>query len=257
MLTSGAPAIVTGGASGLGEAVVRRLVASGSRVAVLDRDHERGAAISEATGCAFVAVDISDDKAVADAVDQAISTVGVPRIVVTCAGIAAGGSLVVPDPEAQYARFDTLFKVNVYGTFSLLRHVVPAMIKLEPKALGERGVIVTTGSISGLEGQAGQIVYAASKAAIMAMTLPAARELSDFGIRVCSVAPGVFETPLLGPSREISASLEREIPFPRGRGDPAAFADLVDHIITNPYLNGEIIRLDAGLRQPPFRAPRP
>lgn len=245
-------AIVTGGASGLGAAVARRLAAMGVRVAVFDRDKQGGERVAGEIGGLFVAVDVASDGAVEEAIATAVAAQGAPRIVVNCAGVAAGGGLLTHRGAEQFERFDRLFKINVYGTFSIMRHVIHHIAGLPPLEHGERGVIVNTASIAAFEGGAGQTVYAASKAAIAGLTLPAARDLAKLGIRVCAIAPGVFDTPILGPSASLVASLEREIPFPHGRGDPAAFAGLVEHICRNPFLNGEVIRIDGALRIPAY-----
>jgi NAD(P)-dependent dehydrogenase (short-subunit alcohol dehydrogenase family) len=249
--------LVTGGASGLGEAVVRRFAANGSKVSILDRDVERGKAIASETGASMVPCDVSDDAAVARAVAEAIDRNGIPRVTVICAGIAAGGGLVTFSGDEQFERFDRIFKTNVYGTFSVMRHVARHMITLSPLEFMERGVIVTTASIAAFEGQIDQAVYAASKAAVAGLTLPAARDLCGHGVRVCSIAPGVFDTPISGPSAPLVESLAREIPFPQVRGQPAYFASLVEQIVENVFLNGEVIRLDGALRTPAFRGARP
>lgn len=249
--------LVTGGASGLGEAVVRLFAARGSKVAILDMDEERGARVASETGAVFFACDVGDDRAVASAIGGAIAEIGIPRVVVTCAGLAAGGGLLTLQGDEQMRRFDRVVKANLYGTFSVMRHAAVEMMKLSPLEFGERGVIVTTASIAAFEGQVDQGVYAASKAAVVGLTLPSARDLCAHGIRVCSIAPGVFDTPILGPSAPLVESLVREIPFPQMKAEPSYFAKLVEHIAANPFLNGEVIRLDGALRTPPFRGPRP
>jgi NAD(P)-dependent dehydrogenase (short-subunit alcohol dehydrogenase family) len=249
--------LVTGGASGLGEAVVRSFVAMGARVSILDQDAVRGNAIAAETGASMFACDVRDDTAVERAIKHAIDRSGIPRVTVICAGVAAGGGLMTFSGEEQLERFDRIFKTNVYGTFSVMRHVARQMITLPPLEFMERGVIITTASIAAFEGQIDQTVYASSKAAVVGLTLPAARDLCAHGVRVCSIAPGVFDTPISGPSAPLVESLVREIPFPQVRGEPAYFARLVEHIVENVFLNGEVIRLDAALRTPAFRGERP
>ena len=251
----GRSAIVTGGAGGLGAATVRRLAAAGAGVAVFDRDDARGSALAEELGDAAVAVggDVTDDAAVEAAV-KAAQSLGPLSVVVNVAGGATGGGRTVGRGGIPLDKgiFTSTLDMNAVGTFNVTRLAAVAMADNEPDAHGQRGVVVNTASIAGLEGQTGQVAYAAAKAAIIGMTLPLARDLAPLGIRVCSIAPGTMGTPLmLSAPEELRADLERSIVFPKRMGRPEEFAQLVESIVANPYLNGETIRLDGALRFPP------
>jgi NAD(P)-dependent dehydrogenase (short-subunit alcohol dehydrogenase family) len=245
---SGATALVTGGASGLGMATVQALREAGARVVVLDLpaagDHVVGDGIS------FVGGDITDPAAVAQAVKTAAAT-GPLRVLVNCAGIGVGARTVGRDGPHDLDLFKQVIAVNLVGTFNVIRLAAATMQRSEPID-GERGVIVNTASVAAFDGQVGQAAYAASKAAIAGMTLPIARDLSTLLIRCVTIAPGTFDTPLLGSlSREIRASLAASVPHPRRLGHPSEFAALVAHIVSNPMLNGETIRLDGAIRMAP------
>ena len=245
MDTNGYAAIVTGGASGLGLATARMLAQSGARVATLDlRPHESpGIAIT---------CDVSDAASAEAAVAQAAAAHGPARILINCAGIVAGARIVGRDGPAPLDAFARVIGVNLIGSFNLMRLVAAGAATLPVLAGGERGVIVNTASIAAYDGQIGQAAYAASKAGIVGLTLPAARELAQFGIRVCTIAPGIFETPMMsGLPQAVQDSLGAAIPFPSRLGRPDEFAQLVLAIIANPMLNGETIRLDGAFRMPP------
>jgi NAD(P)-dependent dehydrogenase (short-subunit alcohol dehydrogenase family) len=254
MDVSSVAAVVSGGASGLGEATVRRLHALGARCTILDRDAGRAEALAKELGGAtrVAAVDVTDPDQVAAAVEQAAAQ-GPLRVAVACAGIGWVGRLVNRDGTPHdLGAFRSVIEVNLIGTFNLMRFAAAAMSRTEPLEHGERGVIVTTASIAAFEGQVGQIAYAASKGAIVGMTLPAARDLAAVGVRVVSIAPGTMDTPLLGLlPEEHKQALASGIPFPKRLGSPDDFAKLVCHICDNGYLNGETIRLDGALRMPP------
>ena len=247
-------ALVTGGASGLGEATVRRLVGLGGKAVIVDLDAERGAALAEELGSAarFVAADVTDPEAVGSAV-AAAGELGELRIAVSCAGIGPAARTLKRDGTPHdFGLFRKIIEVNLLGTFNTLRLAASAMSALEPNAEGERGVVVNTASVAAFEGQIGQVAYAASKGGVVGLTLPAARDLAAAGVRVVSIAPGTIDTPLVGGLPEkVREALGAGIPFPRRLGKPAEYAKLVESIITNPYLNGETIRLDGALRMPP------
>jgi len=248
-------ALVTGGAGGLGAATVRRLVDRGVGVVVFDRDLDRGTALADELGDGVVAVggDVNDDDAVGDAIEAA-GTVGTLSIVVNVAGGGVGGGRTVSRDRTPHDKgaFITTMEMNAFGTFNVTRLAAAAMAVNEPDEHGQRGVVVNTASIAGLEGQAGQVAYGAAKAAILGMTLPMARDLAPAGIRVCAIAPGTMGTPLmLSMPEDMRAHLVESIMFPKRMGRPEEFALLVESIVTNPYLNGENIRLDGALRFPP------
>jgi NAD(P)-dependent dehydrogenase (short-subunit alcohol dehydrogenase family) len=251
----GRSAIVTGGAGGLGAATVRRLVAAGVGVAVFDRAADPATALAEELGASVVAVagDVNDDVDVKGAIEAA-QDLGVLSIVVNVAGGGIGGGRTVGrdgTPHDKQAFVGTM-EMNAFGTFNVTRLAAAAMAANEPDEDGQRGVVVNTASIAGYEGQTGQVAYGAAKAAILGMTLPIARDLSPLGIRVCGIAPGTMGTPLmLGAPDSLKDRLVESIVFPKRMGRPEEFAQLVESIVRNPYLNGENIRLDGALRFPP------
>lgn len=252
---NGRSALVTGGAGGLGAATVRRLVDLGVGVAVFDRDAERAAELAKELGDAAVAVggDVNDDGDVAAAID-ATRSVGTLSLVVNVAGGGVGGGRTVARDGTPHdkAAFVGTMEMNAFGTFNVTRLAAAAMAGNEADEHGQRGVVVNTSSIAGIEGQTGQLAYAAAKAAILGMTLPLARDLAALGIRVCAIAPGTMGTPLmLSVPEELQEHLVRNIVFPKRMGRPEEFALLVESIARNPYLNGENIRLDGALRFPP------
>lgn len=242
-------AIVTGGASGLGAATARALAAAGCVVTVADLDDVAGPAVAEEIGGAYRRVDVTDPATVAEAVEAA-ADVAPLRVAVACAGIGPGERLVHADgkPHGE-AMFQRVVDVNQAGTFHLLRTAAAAMARSNASLEGERGVIVTTASIAAFEGEGPTVAYSASKAAVVGMTLPAARDLARHGIRVCSIAPGSFDTPMVaGASPARQAALAADVPFPRRLGRPEEFGALVIAIARISYLNGAVIRLDGGLR---------
>jgi NAD(P)-dependent dehydrogenase (short-subunit alcohol dehydrogenase family) len=251
----GRSAIVTGGAGGLGAATVRRLVGAGVGVAIFDRATDRADELAKELGDPVVAVggDVNDDDDVAAAIEAARS-VGTLSLVVNVAGGGVGGGRTVgrdgtPHDKAAFVR---TMEMNAVGTFNVTRLTAAAMAANEPDEHGQRGVVVNTASIAGIEGQTGQLAYAAAKAAILGMTLPLARDLAPIGVRVCAIAPGTMGTPImLSVPEQMQEHLIRHIVFPKRMGRPEEFAQLVESIARNPYLNGENIRLDGALRFPP------
>jgi NAD(P)-dependent dehydrogenase (short-subunit alcohol dehydrogenase family) len=251
MQIDGQVAAVFGGASGLGEATARRLAAGGAKVLVADLDAEGGAAVAREIDGAHVVTDVTDAGSVEDAV-AAASGLGPLRIAVDCAGIGNPTKLIRKGKPTALEDFAKVIAVNLLGTINVLRCAAAAMAEAEPVADGDRGVCVNTASIAAYEGQVGQVAYAASKAGVVGLTLPVARELAEKAVRVVSIAPGLFDTPMLaglpGPARE---ALAGSIPYPKRLGDPAEYAALVEHIVVNTMLNGETIRLDGALRMGP------
>ena len=253
MRVEGANALVVGGASGLGEATARRLRAAGARVTVADLNVERGEALAAELGedTAFVAANVLEAEQVEAAV-AAASEAGPLRISVCCAGIGWAERTVSRRGPHDLEIFSNVIRVNLIGTFNVLRLAAAAMVENEPDEGGERGLCVNTASIAAFEGQIGQVAYSASKGGIVGLTLPAARDLAGRGVRVVTIAPGLFDTPLLaGLPAEQREALGAGIPFPSRLGLPAEYADLVAAIAANPMLNGETIRLDGALRMPP------
>jgi NAD(P)-dependent dehydrogenase (short-subunit alcohol dehydrogenase family) len=248
----GSGALVSGGGSGLGEATCRRLRAAGATVTIVDRDAARGGALARELGAFFVEADVTNPDEVAAAVEQAAALAPL-RINVNCAGIGLAERTISRDGTPHdYERFVRVITVNLLGTFNTLRLAASAISKTEPLEDGYRGVIVNTASIAAFDGQIGQLAYAASKGGIVGLTLPAARDLAPAGIRVCTIAPGLMDTPLLGRLQaDAKDSLAKDVVYPKRLGDPAWFAQLVQSIVENPYLNGEVIRLDAALRMAP------
>ena len=247
-------ALVAGGASGLGEATARRLHDAGARVAICDLNQEKGEALAAELGerAQFVRADVTDPDAVQAAVDATAAVPGGLRISICCAGIGWAEKVAGKRGPHTLQPFETVIRVNLIGTFNVLRLAAAAMLTNEPTEAGERGVCVNTASIAAFDGQIGQVSYSASKGAIVGMTLPAARDLASMGIRVCTIAPGTFDTPLLAAlPAEARAELGTAIPFPSRLGRPDEFAALALHIVENEMLNGEVIRLDGALRMPP------
>src|SRR3954454_8119613 len=244
----GANALVAGGASGLGAATARALSEAGAHVEVLVVHPERGAATAAQIGGEFVAADVTDPEQV----EAAVNAVPGLRISVCCAGIGWAEKVAGRNGAHALEPFETVIRVNLIGTFNVLRLAANAMLANDPDDQGERGVCISTASIAAYDGQIGQIAYSASKGGIVGMTLPAARDLASSGIRVCAIAPGLFDTPLLaGLPEEARTALGGQVPFPSRLGRPGEFAALVAHIVENPMLNGEVIRLDGALRMPP------
>jgi NAD(P)-dependent dehydrogenase (short-subunit alcohol dehydrogenase family) len=250
----GSGALVLGGASGLGEATVRRLHTDGAQLVIADLNEERGAELAGELGqrAQFVRADVTDADQVQQAVDAAAALRGGLRISVCCAGIGWAERVASKRGAHALAPFETVIRVNLIGTFNALRLAAAAMVAQEPTRSGERGVCINTASIAAFEGQIGQIAYSASKGGIIGMTLPAARDLAVAGIRVCTIAPGTFDTPLLAAlPEENRKALGEAIPFPARLGQPDEFAALAAHIVENEMLNGETIRLDGALRMAP------
>jgi NAD(P)-dependent dehydrogenase (short-subunit alcohol dehydrogenase family) len=248
MRSEGAGALVAGGASGLGAATARRLHAGGARLTIADLNEEKGAALADELGARFVACDVTD----ADQVAAAVEAAGELRISVCCAGVGWAERTAGKRGPHSFDPFQTVINVNLIGTFNVLRLAAAAMLGNEPDEEGERGVCINTASIAAYDGQIGQIAYSASKGGIVGMTLPAARDLASMGIRVVTIAPGLFDTPLLaGLPEEARVALGEQVPHPHRLGRPEEYGELAAHIVANPMLNGEVIRLDGALRMPP------
>ncbi len=252
MKVEGSGALVAGGASGLGAATARALAVGGAEVTIADLNAERGEALAEEIGGRFVAVDVTDADAVQTAVQTAAEAGGGLRISVCCAGIGWAERLARSRGAHQLEPFSNVVKINLIGTFNVLRLAALAMIENQPNEEGERGVCINTASIAAFDGQIGQVAYAASKGGVVGMTLPAARDMASKGVRVVTIAPGLFDTPLLAALPEAAReALGAGIPFPSRLGRPEEYALTVGHIVANPMLNGETIRLDGALRMPP------
>jgi NAD(P)-dependent dehydrogenase (short-subunit alcohol dehydrogenase family) len=250
--TEGAAAIVFGGGSGLGEAASRRLVADGAEVVVVDIVAERAEALAAEIGGQAVEADVTDPDGLAKAVDLAAGLDGGLRIAVVCAGIGPPVKLVGRDGPTPLEDFRKIIEVNLIGTINALRLAAGAMVGNEPDQGGERGVCVTTASVAAFDGQIGQVAYSASKGGIAALTLPVARELAGKGVRVMTIAPGIFDTPLLATlPQNVRDSLGAQVPFPSRLGRPDEYADLVAHIVGNSMFNGEVVRLDGAIRMGP------
>jgi NAD(P)-dependent dehydrogenase (short-subunit alcohol dehydrogenase family) len=245
--------IVTGGASGLGGATSRLLAASGGKVVIADVQADKGEALARELGASarFVKCDVTSE-ADAQAVVEAAGQMGTLRGLVNCAGIAIGEKTVGKEGPHSLASFTRVITINLIGTFNMIRVAATAMSKLEPTADGERGVVINTASVAAFDGQIGQVAYSASKGGVVGMTLPIARDLSRSGIRCCTIAPGIFGTPmLLGMPQDVQDSLGKQVPFPSRLGKPEEYAALARHIIENVMLNGETIRLDGAIRMQP------
>jgi 3-hydroxyacyl-CoA dehydrogenase/3-hydroxy-2-methylbutyryl-CoA dehydrogenase len=254
MRIEGASALVAGGASGLGAATARRLHAAGAHVTIADIDAKRGDALAAELGAraAFAACDVTDEAAVQAAVQAAAAQPGGLRISVCCAGVGWAEKTAGKRGAHALQPFETVIAINLVGTFNVLRLAAAAMLATEVDDEGERGLCINTASIAAFDGQIGQIAYAASKGGIAGLTLPAARDLASAAIRVCTIAPGLFDTPLLaGLPEPARAALGEQVPHPRRLGRPDEYAALAAHIVENPMLNGEVIRLDGALRMPP------
>jgi NAD(P)-dependent dehydrogenase (short-subunit alcohol dehydrogenase family) len=252
MRLDGQAAIVTGGASGLGAATAQRLAARGCRVALLDINQAAAGAQARHIGGIGISCDVADAASAEAAVAKARDAHGPARLLVNCAGVGTAGRIVGRDGPIQLAAFERVIRINLIGSFNLLRLAAADMTALDPLEEGERGVIINTASIAAYEGQVGQAAYAASKAGVVGMTLPAAREFARFGVRVMTIAPGLFHTPMVeGLPADVQRSLGEGIPYPQRLGTPDEYAALVEHIVSNRFLNGETIRLDGALRMPP------
>jgi NAD(P)-dependent dehydrogenase (short-subunit alcohol dehydrogenase family) len=252
MEIKGQAALVTGGASGLGAGTARKLAAAGAKVALLDVNVGLGNKLAAEIGGVFAECDVSSGPSAEAAVAKARAAHGPARILVNCAGVAPAKRIVGRVGPMPLDDFERVIRVNLIGTFNMMRLATAAMQSLAPLADGERGVIVSTASIAAFEGQIGQAAYASSKGGVAALTLPAAREFAQSGIRVLAIAPGIFATPMLRAlPQEVQDSLGAAVPFPQRLGEPREFAALVMHCIHNSYLNGEVIRLDGALRLAP------
>lgn len=253
MKINGSAAIVTGGASGMGEATARALAAKGARVAILDREQARAAKLAAEIGGQAFGCDVADATSIERALAEAATHHGVARIAVNCAGVGTAKRIVGKEGPMPLEEFRRVIEINLIGTFNVLRLAAAAMSTAEP--LGdsdERGVIINTASIAAYDGQVGQSAYSASKGGIVGLTLPAARELAQFGVRVLTVAPGLVDTPMMaGLPEEIQTALGASVPFPKRLARPDEFARLVVDLVENEYLNGEVIRFDGALRLPP------
>jgi NAD(P)-dependent dehydrogenase (short-subunit alcohol dehydrogenase family) len=249
---NGQAAIVTGAASGLGAATARALAAAGAKVAVLDVNEQAALKVAAAVGGLVAPCNVASSEEVTAALKSAASVHGPARILVNCAGVGPARRIVGRDGPAPLSDFERVIQVNLIGTYNCLRLGAAAMLALEPFADGERGVIISTASVAAFEGQIGQAAYSASKGGVAALTMPAAREFAQFGIRVLAIAPGIFRTPMMhGLPQEAQDSLGASVPFPKRLGEPDEFAELVLHMVRNRYLNGEVIRLDGALRMAP------
>ena len=247
-------ALVTGGGSGLGRATALRLGRQGASVAIADLERSDGAAVAAELGGRglFLPTDVTSEEAVTALLDAAAERFGPVNAVVNCAGIAIAVKTIGRKGPHPLDAFERVLRVNTLGTFNVIRLAAARMAQAEPNDKGERGVIVCTASVAAFDGQIGQAAYSASKGAVVGMTLPIARDLARSGIRICTIAPGLFKTPMLaGLPEKVQNELGQQVPFPSRLGDPDEYAQLAQHIIENPMLNGEVIRLDGALRMPP------
>jgi NAD(P)-dependent dehydrogenase (short-subunit alcohol dehydrogenase family) len=252
MDVQGQAAVVTGGASGLGAATAALLASQGAKVAILDINQAAAQAAAERIGGIGIACDVADSASAEAAMSKAFAAHGPVRVLVNCAGIGTAGRIVGRDGPLKLDSFERVIRVNLIGSFNLLRLAAAEMTEAEPLEENERGVIINTASIAAYEGQVGQAAYSASKGGVVGMTLPAARELARYGVRVVTIAPGLFHTPMVAQlPPEIQASLGAGIPYPPRLGQPEEYAALVGHILSNRFLNGEVIRLDGALRMQP------
>ncbi|MCH9649178.1 MAG: SDR family oxidoreductase [Deltaproteobacteria bacterium] len=246
--------LISGGGSGLGEATARRLAAAGANVVLADINRETGERVAADLGdqARFAATDVTNEAAVTAAIAVAVDSFGGLNGAVNCAGVGDPGKILGREAPHSLGLFEKVIRINLIGTFNVLRLAAEAMNRNEPDAGGERGVIINTASIAAYDGQIGQAAYASSKGGIVALTLPAARELARFGIRVVTIAPGIFDTPLLaGLPEKARLSLGEQVPFPSRLGQPEEYGALAAHIVSNSMLNGEVIRLDGALRMAP------
>ena len=247
----GSVAVITGGASGLGEATLRSFVNNGAKAAIFDFDDKRGSQIADELGDAviFCKTDVSDEKSVQNAINKTVETFGGIQIAVNCAGVGPAAKVLSKNGPLSIADFNRTIQINLIGTMNVIRLAAEQMMKTTPNEDGEKGVVINTASVAAFEGQIGQAAYTASKAGVVGMTLPIAREFADYGIRVLTIAPGLFETPMLaGLPEKAQQSLANMVPFPKRLGKPSEYAMLAKHIVENPVLNGETIRLDSAIR---------
>ena len=252
METQGKTFLVSGGGSGLGAATAQLLAAVGGNVVIADIRRESGEATANSIGAKFVECNVTDEESVKKAIATAVESFGSLQGVINCAGIGVAEKTVGKDGAHSLASFTRVININLIGTFNVIRLAAEQMAKQEPNASGERGVIINTASIAAFDGQIGQAAYSASKGGIVGMTLPIARDLCKLGIRVVTIAPGLFDTPLLaGLPEQVKQVLGSQVPFPPRLGQPSEYAALAKHIIENEMLNGEVIRLDGALRMAP------
>ena len=253
MKLNGIAAIVTGAASGLGAASAEKLASEGARVTIFDMNEEEGRAQAAKIGGRFSKVNVADVASVNEAVAAAEREHGVARVLVNCAGIVIGSKTVTKELAPHpLDGFRKVIEVNLIGTFNVISQFAARLAQAEPLEDGERGVIVNTASIAAFDGQVGQAAYAASKGGVVGMTLPIARDLAQYGIRIATIAPGIFHTPMMaGLPQNVQDSLGKQVPFPSRLGKPEEYALLVHSIVNNPMLNGEVIRLDGAIRMPP------
>jgi 3-hydroxyacyl-CoA dehydrogenase / 3-hydroxy-2-methylbutyryl-CoA dehydrogenase len=247
-------ALVTGGASGLGEATVLELADHGAKVVIVDMDAAKGEKLAHAAGdnVIFALSDVTSEESIRQAIKKAVDQFGKINVAVNCAGVPDAAKVISKKGPLPLTLFNKVIQINLVGTMNVIRLAVEQMIHNTPNSEGEKGVIVNTSSIAAFDGQIGQAAYAASKGGIVGMTLPIARECADYGIRVATIAPGLFETPLMaGLPPAVKEGMAQGVPFPRRLGRPVEFARMVLHIIENPMLNGCCIRLDGALRMPP------
>ena len=244
-------AVVTGGASGLGEATVRMLSTAGAKVAILDVVAQRGEKLASELGpsVVFFHADVTSDESGTAAIAKAVETFGTINVAINCAGVGDPGKIISKKGLISLAFFNRVIQINLVGTFNITRLAVQQMVQNTANEEGEKGVIINTASVAAFEGQIGQAAYSSSKAGIVGMTLPVARECAEYGIRVMAIAPGLFDTPLLaGLPETVRVQLAQTVPFPRRLGRPTEYAALIRHILENPMLNGECIRLDGAIR---------
>ena len=249
-----AKAVITGGASGLGLATAERVIHAGGHVALLDVNDEQGALAAESLGerAIFIRTDVSDETSVRASVSAAREHLGGITLVVNCAGIATAGRTLGRDGPWPADKFNRVIQINLVGSWIVTKEAVAHMVENEPTSDGERGVVISTASIAAFEGQIGQAAYSAAKGGVVGMMLPLAREFAQFGIRVNTIAPGIFKTPMMaGMPEEVQASLGKQVPFPPRLGEPADYADTVAYIYGNSYVNGETIRVDGAIRMQP------
>ena len=254
MNVSGSTAVITGGASGLGRATAERFLANGGRVALLDLPNSAGADVAKAMGAsaAFAPCDVTKSGDVTAGLEVAIARFGSIQILVNCAGVGPAEKTFGRRGPADLGKFARTIEINLIGTFNCIRLAAAQMAKNAPNAEGERGVVINTASVAAFDGQIGQAAYSASKGGVVGMTLPIARDLAELGIRVCTIAPGIFDTPMLAAlPEEARISLGAQVPFPPRLGRPAEYAALAVHIVENAMLNGETIRLDGAIRMGP------
>jgi 3-hydroxyacyl-CoA dehydrogenase/3-hydroxy-2-methylbutyryl-CoA dehydrogenase len=251
MEIKGCTAVVTGGASGLGEASVRQLVRDGAKVAILDLDEDNGIRLMSELGksAIFCKTDVTSEESVRKAMDKTVDTFGAIHIALNCAGILGPAKIISKKGSISIEMFSKVLQVNLVGTLTVIKNAAEKMLNNSPNADGEKGIVINTASVAAFEGQVGQAAYSASKGGIVSMTLPIAREFADYGIRIVTIAPGLFETPMMASlSQKAIEALAQMVPFPKRLGRPQEYAQTVKHLIENPVFNGSTIRLDQAIR---------